>query len=195
MGSEASLEEALDKLEQLWKETSALHYTCQMMEIVVLQALAYHGKGQSEKAMEVLEQAVAMGMPGGWIRPFVELGPPMADLLKRLTKQDVAVGYIKKILGAFDDQGHGAAPDVPGGRRAAGPLHTSEGLIEPLTNREEEILELLGERLRDKEIADKLFISASTVKSHVKHVYEKLHVSSRREAVARATAWGILTQG
>jgi LuxR family maltose regulon positive regulatory protein len=145
--------------------------------------------------MEVLEQAVAMAMPGGWIRPFVELGPPMANLLRQLTKQGRAAGYSQKILEAFDDQGYGAAPDVPGRRRATGPLHTSEGLIEPLTNREEEILELLGERLRDKEIADKLFISAATVKSHVKHVYEKLHVSSRREAVARATALGILTHG
>ncbi|UCC32510.1 MAG: response regulator transcription factor [Phycisphaerales bacterium] len=66
-------------------------------------------------------------------------------------------------------------------------------LIEPLTNREEGILELLAQRLRDKEIADKLFVSSETVKSHVKHIYEKLHVSNRREAVARATALGILS--
>lgn len=79
-------------------------------------------------------------------------------------------------------------------RCTSGPLHSTDGLTELLTNREEEILELLARRLRDKEIADRLLVSSETVKSHVKHIYEKLHVTNRREAVARATALGILTR-
>ena len=67
-------------------------------------------------------------------------------------------------------------------------------MIQPLTNREEQILGLLAQRLRDKEVAGRLFVSSETVKSHVKHIYEKLHVSNRRDAVARATALGILTR-
>ena len=83
----------------------------------------------------------------------------------------------------------GVAPE----ERHESPSSSAQGLRLPLTNREQEVLELLAQRLRDKEIAEQLFVSSETVRSHLKHIYQKLHVNKRHEAVAEATSLGILT--
>jgi LuxR family maltose regulon positive regulatory protein len=94
-------------------------------------------------------------------------------------KQGSHGDYAQKILAAF-------------GSHAAVPVADAGHIVEPFTNREEEILELLQQRLRDKEIADKLCISTETVKFHTRHIYQKLGVGSRREAVAKARSLGLL---
>ena len=192
IGSDAGLMEAMERLEDIRQNAKAWHNTCQMMEIIVLQALARHRQGRLEEALKILERAVAMAMPGGSIRPFVELGSPMGDLLKRLIKNNVAVDYIGKILAAFGDEELEAVPDVSESKPAAKPSVRSQPLVEPLTNRELDILDLLAQRLQNKEIADKLFISTETVKSHLNNIYQKLNVSNRRDAVERAKTLGIL---
>ena len=116
----------------------------------------------------------------------------MADLLHRLGRQGVAVPYASRLAAALAKEDGRAGPGMSEFRAGRGPSLTSQPPIEPLTNREEEILELLAQRLQGKEIAAKLFISSETVKSHLKHLYQKLHVSNRRQAVARARAMGIL---
>ena len=83
----------------------------------------------------------------------------------------------------------GEAPEAHG----ESPSSSAQGLKLPLTNREEEVLALLGQRLRDKEIAERLFVASETVRSHVKHIYQKLHVNKRQEAVAEAARLGLLT--
>ena len=119
----------------------------------------------------------------------------MADLLKRLQKKNVAVGYIEKILAAFRDDEQVVGPEAAD-HHIASPSHPtpSQPLVEPLTNRELDVLELLVQRLQNKEIADKLFVSPETVKGHLKNIYQKLNVSKRREAVEKATALGILSR-
>ena len=123
----------------------------------------------------------------------------MAELLKRLHQQNVAVDYIEKLLAASADgeldvmpevAAHHSLPDEPPVRLSA----PEQPLVEPLTNREIDVLDLLAQRLQNKEIAEKLFVSNQTVKSHLKNIYQKLNVSSRREAVTQAYRLGIITR-
>ena len=100
----------------------------------------------------------------------MDLGPKMAALLSRLSNQKIALSYVGQLLAAFKDEEIGRVQD------------------EPLTKREFKILSLLEQRLRNKEIADKLFISPETVKRHNINIYGKLNVNSRLEAVDKAKA-------
>ena len=100
-GSNDDLREAEKTLQDYLRLNQEHHNTLHMIEILVLLALTIHRQGRLEKSLEVLEQAVVLAEPGGIIRPFVELGPAMADLLKRLLEQTVAPDHIKKILSAF----------------------------------------------------------------------------------------------
>jgi len=130
--------------------------------------------------------------PGGFIRLFVDLGPRMADLLKQLIKQNVAVGYIGQILAVFRDDERGALPDECDPSTAHLLSSSTQPLVDPLTKRELEILDLLAQRLRNKEIAAKLFILPQTEKKHLNNIYGKLNVGNRREAVEKAKKIGIL---
>jgi LuxR family maltose regulon positive regulatory protein len=178
-GSETDLRKATGLLEILRPAAEALRNTCQTIEILVLQSVALKKQGRSDEAFEVLEQTLALAEPGGWFYPFVESGPPMADLLKRAMKQGTHGDYAREILATF-------------GARASRPVTDAGQLVEPLTNREEEILELLDLRLRDKEIATRLCVSTETVKSHLRNLYQKLGVRNRREAVTKARSLGLL---
>lgn len=192
IGSDASLKKAIKRLEDLRLNFKAWHNTCQMMEIMVLQALAIYRQGRLDKSLDILEQAVAMAEPDGWIRPFVELGAPMDDLLKRLMSKNIAVNYIEKLRAAFRGDEQVAVQDISGHQAAPTLSASPQPLVEPLTNRELDIFELLAQRLQNKEIAEKLFISKETVKSHLKNIFQKLDVGNRREAVTRAKTLGIL---
>jgi LuxR family maltose regulon positive regulatory protein len=146
---------------------------------MALQAVTLEKQGRTDDALAVLEEAVDLARPGGFIRPFVELGPTMEGLLKRLAEKNIASSYIGQILAAFS-----TTPQPP-----PSSAQTSDA---QLTNREYEILELLVQRLRTKEIAVKLSISNETVNTHLKNIYRKLDVHKRQEAVNRAKGLGIL---
>ncbi len=193
IGSDTGLKEAMEKLKDIYTEAKAWRNTCWMMEILVLQALASYRLGQLAAALETLAQAVAMAMPGGTIRPFVEPGLPMADLLQKLAEKSVAVDYVTTLLAAFRDVEVEPVPDSLASEPVTVPSTRPQPLVDPLTNRELDILELLAQRLQNKEIAEKLFISDGTVKSHLKNIYQKLNVSKRREAVEKAKEIGILS--
>ena len=138
-------------------------------------------------ALEKMTESLSLGEPGGFIRNFVDMGPQMADLLKRVIEKAVNADYAGEILKAFEDDKPVKVQDVPDS-----PSRPPQPLVEPLTNREIEILELLARRLQNKEIADKLFISPETVKSHLTNIYQKLNVRNRRHAVEKAKNLGIL---
>jgi LuxR family maltose regulon positive regulatory protein len=106
-----------------------------------------------------------------------------------LLRQNVAVEYIQKVLTAFTDLRveDESRPEI---RDPKSKIQNS--LIEPLTNRELDILDLLAQRFQNKEIADKLFISPETVKTHLNNIYQKLNVTNRRNAVEKAKSMGIL---
>ncbi len=189
-GSDVGLKEAIERLDNLQQNSKAWQNTCQMMEIMILRAQACQRRGRLQEALKVLERAVAMAEPGGTIRPFRELGQPMANLLKKLAEKNVAVEFIEKLLAAF--------PPISSSSRLSRRLVTSKSsspsslTVEPLTNRELDVLELLAQRLRNKEIAEKLFISPETVRTHLQNIYQKIDVCNRSQAVASAVTLGIL---
>jgi LuxR family maltose regulon positive regulatory protein len=213
-GSERSLEQATALLGEIRQVSEACRFTCQAIEVAVLETLSLEKRGRADEALAALEEAVVQAEPGGWVRPFFEAGPPMAELLRQLSTQNVPVEFVDRLLAAFPESQPEAAPEVSGvesrpssfpeskhpiagghtyaesrAADAATGIHSS---VEPLTNRELDTLQLLAERLYDKEIAKALSISVWTVRTHVRHIFEKLHVGNRRQAVLKAEELGLL---
>ena len=183
-GSAASLQEAGERLAVYKKKTEDENNTNQLINILLLQSLVCQKQSQSDEALTALARAITLADPGGYIRPFLELGPEMAELLVRLRQKGVAQMYIGRILAAFPDE-----------RREEKHLQAADGadssLVEPLTPRELDVLALLAQGLTNKEIAQQLVISPGTVKQHAYNLFQKLQVSNRQQAVTKASAWGI----
>ncbi len=191
-GSEESLESATGLLREIRQVSEACRFTGQTIEVAVLQALAMDKLGRPEEALKALEEAVALSGTYGWIRPFLEAGTPLVGLLKRLIRKNVAVDFIGKLLAAFRDREQSLAPHASDGVRVPAPSLQRQPLVGSLTDRELEVLELAAQRFSNKEIAEKLFISIETVKSHLKSVYQTLNAGNRRQAVTIARSMGIL---
>ena len=191
--SEAGLGEATEKLWEHLQFNQATHNTPQMIEIFLLQTMACQKQDQADEALAVLEHAVTLARPGGYIRPFVNLGKQMAELLTRLLQHGKAVDYIERILAAFDAYESVDDRDEPFSQSKQQPQIRNLALENPLTNRELEILVFLGQGLQNKEIAARLFISPETVKKHASSIYSKLDSHNRQQAVAKAYQLGVLT--
>ena len=176
-------------IERVQKETEAFHNTYHLIDLMALKAIAYYRDDRLDDAEKCMEQVIDLAAPLGWVRPFIELGPPMAALLTRMKQQYPALDYIDTLLNAFRDLPVNSQSQVQQAKSNPDIL-----LIDPLTNRELDVLELLAERLRDKEIADKLCVTIATVKTHLRHIYEKLAVDGRRQAVQRARQSGLLNK-
>jgi LuxR family transcriptional regulator, maltose regulon positive regulatory protein len=183
----ASRQQAAEALSRLYDFVTTTHNTRFTIEVLALQVLLQDAQGDERAALALLEQAVLLAEPGGFIRLFADLGPRMAELLARLRRTGAASGYTGQILHAFGE----STPAVPSQRAAVSPMERTE-LVEPLTERQSEVLALLAQRMSNKEIAQALTISPQTVKKHVYAIYQKLQVSGRREAVAKAIRLGLL---
>jgi LuxR family maltose regulon positive regulatory protein len=181
----ASRKQAADELSRLYDFVTATHNINFTIHVLALQALLYHAQEKEREALEALRQAIILAEPGGFVRLFVDLGPTMAYLLGRLTATGMASDYIDQILQAFVTQPPGPPAMTPSSDKQV-------AMIEPLTDREQEILALLAQRLTAKEIARKLFISDQTVKRHRANIYQKLGVHTRTQALNTASALGIL---
>jgi LuxR family maltose regulon positive regulatory protein len=193
-GTTDSLQQAAGLLNQIHDFLVSIHNNRFQIDALALQALLHNTRGEHSVALEKLTAAINLAAPGGFIRLFVDLGPQMADLLKQLVKQNVALNYIGAILAAFKDDELRAMQDESDHLTAQLPPLSTQPLVDPLTNRELEILNLLVQRQQNKEIAAKLFISPKTVKKHLDNIYGKLNVSGRQQAVEKAEALGILTR-
>ena len=197
-----SCEQAKDLLAQLYEFVVSTHNIRFQIDVLALQALLHHLQDDEPAALKALTESLTLAELGGIIRTFLDLGPQMANLLKRLVKKNIAVEYIGRILAAFKEDEIRAAPDekpirqIYDGQESNPPntrrTRIENSMLDPLTNRELDVLELLAQRLSNKEIAEKLFISDGTVKKHLNNIYQKLDVRKRREAVEKARLLGIL---
>jgi LuxR family maltose regulon positive regulatory protein len=177
------------------------------VEILALLALARQSLGQPSPALDALARALSLAEPAGYVRTFVDKGPPMAALLDQLASptsscgtngcsegtglcfgfaetHGVAPAYVRKLLAAFDP---GKTPDTGAPSPPPG-----QPLVEPLSDRELEVLERIAAGLSNREIGAELFITVGTVKWHVNNIFGKLQVKRRTEAVARARELGLL---
>jgi LuxR family transcriptional regulator, maltose regulon positive regulatory protein len=150
-----------------------------VIEILVLQARAHQARGDVAAALTSLQRAVTLAEPEGFVRLFADEGPPMASLLRQLTKLGTTAGYVRR-LGAASLRG--TAPRRPVG----------QALVEPLSERELDVLRLLATDLDGPAIARELVVSLNTVRTHTKNIYAKLGVNSRRTAVRRAEELDLL---
>jgi LuxR family maltose regulon positive regulatory protein len=153
-----------------------------LIEILLLQARALDAQGQDGEALRVLCQALLLAEPEGWVRTFVDEGTPMAGLLSRVDPH-CAPAYVARLLAAF-------GPSTPASTPA--PTLRSQPLVEPLTDRELEVLQLIAAGLTNQEIAARLTVSVNTVKTHARNLYGKLDATNRTQAVARARELGLL---
>ena len=183
-GSRESLQSAMRLLGEIRQQSEAGRFTCQTIEVAVLESLLLDKQGNSDAALITLQEALTMAEPGVWIRPFIELGRPMAELLGRFAEHQGMTDFLHRVLDAFQIIERQAASAIADNHRADQADVDWNG--EQLTNRELDILELLAQRLQNKEIASRLFVSPETVKTHLKHLFQKLDVNNRREAAARA---------
>jgi LuxR family transcriptional regulator, maltose regulon positive regulatory protein len=187
-GTDADVQAALDILDALHEIAQRSFSVRFQIEILALRALALEMHGKAGDALAVLQQAVELARPGGILRAFVDLGLPMQTMLLRLAKQGFAVETVRRILAAFPEPRKKSETSDAGSQ-----IHAANArLIEPLTDRELEVLVLLRERLSNKEIAHKLVLSPMTVKRHLVNLYGKLGVNKRWDAVIKAEALEIL---
>jgi LuxR family maltose regulon positive regulatory protein len=182
------LDAALDLLARLLTAAQQAGWVHEQIKVLILQALALQACGDVKAALTTLVQALDLGEPGGYVRTFVDEGVPIARLLHQAAAQGIVPDYAGRLLGAFAFQvsGKNAAP-VDSGREAV--------LVEPLSEREVEVLVLIAEGLTNREIGQRLYISQGTVKAHTSNIYGKLGVKSRTQAVACAQTLGLLCSG
>ncbi len=173
--AQVRLDEASRLLARLLEMTEAAGAMSYVIETLVLQALALQAQGKDDQALTVLERALSFAEPEGYVRTFIDKGAPMAALLRTAASRGIALDYVSKLLAAF---GEVAFPSAP--------------LVEPLSERELEVLRLLAAGLSNREIAAELFLAVGTVKKYTSNIYGKLNVHKRTQAVARARELGLL---
>lgn len=185
-----SFSEAETILDQLLTHARARHFTAREIDTLALQVALLQTRGRFQDAADTLERALDLGAPGGFIRTFLDTGPLIEAVLRRLRPSSRHEAYIDALLGAF-----AAEASVHRARNALARLSVQPlEVAEALTNREAEILERLAERLSYKEIAQRLVISPFTVKAHASHIYGKLGASGRRDAITKARSLGLIAQ-
>jgi LuxR family maltose regulon positive regulatory protein len=168
----------LDWLARMLSAMKAKNRTGRVIEILALQALALQAQNNLSQALTPLEQALALAEPEEYVRTFVDEGPPMATLLKQLAadrRPPTAVDYLPKLLAAFTIETNSSRLAVP----------RPSSLVEPLSQRELEVLRLIAAGYANREIADELVIALGTVKKHISNIYGKLGVQSRTQAIAK----------
>ena len=178
-GDATSIERVLMRLERLLQVAVKEGRTGVQIESLAIQALAHWRRGERTSAMTALERGLRLAEPEGYMHLFTDLGLPMARLLQEARSRAVMPGYVEQLLAVF-------GADLPV------PPSTKQALPEPLTPREQEILELIAAGLTNREIAEQLVVSPETVKKHARAIYGKLGVRSRTEAAARARELDLL---
>ena len=175
-----SIHEAIRLLERLLEAAEEGGRMGSVIEILALQALAFEARGDIPSALVSLERALTFAEPEGYVRIFVDEGLPMAKLLHEAADQSIEPDYARKLLAAFK-------PNVQSDTGAS-----PQPLVEPLSERELEVLLLVAQGLINREIGERLFLALDTVKGHNRRIYGKLGVKNRAQAVNKAISLKII---
>jgi LuxR family maltose regulon positive regulatory protein len=165
--------------DHIYASAHAAGRMARVIEISLLRALALYAQGQLEAALAPLGECLSLAGPEGYVRLFLEAGDAAMALVRLATERGIEETYGRRLLAAsgWVEPAHAASPSVP---------------IEPLTRRERQVLQLIGDGFSNQEIADRLVVSLNTIKKHSSNIYGKLGVTSRTQAIVRAQETGIL---
>jgi len=175
---------ALAVLESWRRQVEAKGWQDEHLKVMVLQAVALQAQGEQDKAVKLLLDALTLAEPGGFIRLFVDEGSPMTQLLSRAAAHGRMTDYIGKLLAVCEAEEQ--KRENPSSQPPVQPL------IEPLSQRELEVLHLMAQGLSNQEMCERLYLALDTVKGHNRKIFGKLQVQRRTEAVARARELGLL---
>jgi LuxR family maltose regulon positive regulatory protein len=169
---------ALDYLAQARQALEPSDRVNLQLQVLILDAVARRARGQPQQAQAVLERALTMGQPGGFVRSFVDEGAPVQELLRRSAASGAAMhgplaDYVQRLLGVL-----------------VGPAAPSPAV--KLTSRERQILRLMAAGLSNRAMSEQLIVAEATLKRHVSNLYLKLNVHSRTQALARAAELNLL---
>jgi LuxR family maltose regulon positive regulatory protein len=178
--AEGRAAEALPLLTRLLKAAITMERHGDEIRYLIMMALAQHALGDKQTALDTLRRTLNLAEPEGYVRLFVDEGQPMAELLQLAILQNVAPDYASKLLAAFPEYVLSAVPSVKE------LTVNTQALVEPLSQREIEVLRLMAEGYKYKEIAERLVISVNTVRHHTRNVYGKLEVNNRAQAIGKA---------
>ena len=190
--ADGSISEIMRLLERLLKAAEEGGRKGSVIEILILQALAYHAQGDLPAALLPLQHALALAEPEGYVRMFLDEGSSMMQLLREASAREIMPDYTDKLLAAFEVEKQPVLAASPGKSEDKPDLPPAQSLIEPLSQREIKILQLIAQGLSNREIGERLFLALDTIKGHNRKIFDKLQVQSRTEAIARARELGLL---
>jgi LuxR family maltose regulon positive regulatory protein len=179
MMAQGKNEQALTLLDRLQRQAEEGGRQGRLIEILLLTALALLESGLSDESMKTLENLLALSEPERYKRIFVDEGSAASRLLTQGVSYGIALRYVSDILSAF--------PSLP-----SSSADVRQPLVDPLSKREIEILQMMASGLTGPQIAGQLYLSYNTVKSHIKNIYGKLNVNNRAEAIERAQMIGLI---
>lgn len=196
---QSTIHQAIGLLERLQQAAEDEKRAGSSIEILVVQSLAYEAQDDIALALVPLERALTLAEPEGFVRIFVDEGEPMIQLLKAARTRGIMPVYTGKLLAAFAGENLQRPSESLPSTSSPPSTATSQPLIaqrafaiEPLSQRELEVLQLIAEGLSNREISERLFLALSTVKGHNRVIFGKLQVQRRTEAVARARELGLV---
>jgi LuxR family maltose regulon positive regulatory protein len=167
-----SSDKALPLIRRLRESAETGGRRASLIEILVLEALANRQADKPAAALDALCHGLELAAPEGHARPFLDEGAALTELLRLAAKRGTATAFVQRLLAG--------SPSAPV------PAADHPDLIEPLSDRESDVLRLLRSDLSGPDIARELVVSLNTVRTHTKNIFEKLGVNSRRAAVRRA---------
>ena len=194
-GSKDSLNSALERLEQLVRESRVLHNILQRIDMLVLKAMAYQKLGQKESGLEAMMEAVRLAEPGKIIRPFCTPDPSVYNMLIELQQKEMNSVYLEMLLKHLYVRLDPTDTSLLKSALSGG----STWSVQPrkkdqiyLTMRENEIIKYLNKGLTNREIADAIFVSEATIKKHMGNIFKKLEVKSRFQLIQKVNSEGMV---
>ena len=186
--SAQSVVDAIRLLERVSIEAATAGRNGDLLQVLVLLALAQDAQGDRAAGIAHLEQAITLAEPEGYLRLFLDAGPWIQPLLEAVADKGPSAGHVDRILDRILNRILNATTQLPEPRTAQQPL------IDPLSDRELDVLKLLTSELTGPEIARELMVSVNTMRTHTKSIYSKLGVTSRRAAVRHAEELQLLSR-